>query len=71
VKLASGRLDTEFFCNGKPALKDVIVCAYYIYDQGRLTVMGLGRIAEAGVITWFLGGGFLMFIIVLLLLKAC
>jgi len=33
--------------------------------------MGLGRIAEAGVITWFLGGGFLMFIIVLLLLKAC
>jgi hypothetical protein len=33
--------------------------------------MGLGRIVEAGVITWFLGGGFLMFIIVLLLLKAC
>jgi hypothetical protein len=33
--------------------------------------MGLGRIAEAGAITWFLGGGFLMFLIVLLLLKAC
>jgi hypothetical protein len=33
--------------------------------------MGLGRIVEAGAITWLLGGGFLMFVIVLLLLKAC
>jgi hypothetical protein len=33
--------------------------------------MGLGRIAEAGAITWLLGGGFVMFIIVFLLLKAC
>jgi hypothetical protein len=33
--------------------------------------MGLGRIVEAGAITWLLGGGFVMFIIVLLLLKAC
>jgi hypothetical protein len=33
--------------------------------------MGLGKIVEAGVVTWVLGGGFLMFIIVLLLLKAC
>jgi len=30
-----------------------------------------GKIIGAGVITWFLGGGVLMFIIVLLLLKAC
>jgi hypothetical protein len=33
--------------------------------------MGLGKILEAGAITWVLGGGFVMFIIVLLLLKAC
>jgi hypothetical protein len=33
--------------------------------------MGLGKIIGAGAITWVLGGGFLMFIIVLLLLKAC
>ena len=33
--------------------------------------MGLGRIVEAGAITWLLGGGFVMFIIVLLLLRAC
>ena len=33
--------------------------------------MGVGRIVEAGVITWFLGGGVLLFVIVLLLLKAC
>jgi hypothetical protein len=34
--------------------------------------MGAGeKIVGAGVITWFLGGGALMFIIVLLLLKAC
>ena len=31
----------------------------------------LGKIAGAGVITWILGGGFVMFIIVLVLLKAC
>lgn len=33
--------------------------------------MGLGKLAEAGAITWFLGGGFVMFVVVLLLLKAC
>jgi hypothetical protein len=33
--------------------------------------MGLGKIVEAGAVTWVLGGGFVMFIIVLLLLKAC
>ena len=33
--------------------------------------MGLGRIVEAGAITWLLGCVFLMFIVVLLLLKAC
>jgi len=33
--------------------------------------MGLGRIAEAGVITWLFGGGVVMFLIVFLLLKAC
>jgi hypothetical protein len=40
-------------------------------EPGRFKKMGLGRIVEAGAITWLLGGGFLMFIIVLLLLKAC
>jgi len=44
---------------------------YRTFSQQEERTMGLGRIAEAGVITWFLGGGFLMFIIVLLLLKAC
>ena len=29
------------------------------------------KIAEAGVITWLLGGGFIMFVVVFLLLKAC
>ena len=34
--------------------------------------MGLGgRIVEAGVITWLLGGGLILFIIVFVLLKAC
>lgn len=33
--------------------------------------MGVGKIAGAGVITWLLGGGVLMFVVVLLLLKAC
>lgn len=33
--------------------------------------MGLGKVAGAGVITWLLGGGFLMFVVVLLLLRAC
>lgn len=33
--------------------------------------MGLGRIAEAGAITWFLGGGVFLFLIVLVFLKAC
>ena len=33
--------------------------------------MGLAKIAEAGVITWLFGGGVLMFIVVLVLLKAC
>jgi len=31
----------------------------------------IGKIAEAGVITWLLGGGFIMFLLVLLFLKAC
>jgi hypothetical protein len=35
------------------------------------SVMGLGKIIEAGAITWFLGGGVVLFIVVLLLLKAC
>lgn len=33
--------------------------------------MGAGKIAGAGFITWILGGGFLMFVVILLLLKAC
>ena len=33
--------------------------------------MGLGKLAEAGIVTWLLGGGAIMFIVVLLLLKAC
>jgi hypothetical protein len=33
--------------------------------------MGLGKAVGAGVITWLLGGGVIMFIVVLLLLKAC
>jgi len=41
-------------------------------DTGRKFKMGaIGKIAEAGVITWLFGGGILMFIIVLVLLKAC
>jgi hypothetical protein len=31
----------------------------------------IGKVAEAGVITWLFGGGVLMFIIVLVLLKSC
>lgn len=34
--------------------------------------MGLiGKVAEAGVITWLFGGGIIVFVIVLVLLKAC
>jgi hypothetical protein len=33
--------------------------------------MALGKIAEAGIITYLLGGGVVMFIIVLLLMQAC
>jgi hypothetical protein len=33
--------------------------------------MGAGKLVGAGLITWLLGGGVLMFIVVLLLLKAC
>jgi len=33
--------------------------------------MGLGKIVEAGAITWLLGGGVIMFVVVLLLLRAC
>lgn len=33
--------------------------------------MGLGKALEAGVLTWLFGGGILMFIVILLLLKAC
>jgi hypothetical protein len=33
--------------------------------------MGVGKAVGAGLITWLLGGGILMFVIVLLLLKAC
>lgn len=33
--------------------------------------MGLGKVVEAGAITWLMGGGFLMFVIVLLLLRGC
>jgi hypothetical protein len=33
--------------------------------------MGLGKMLEAGAITWLLGGGAVMFIVVLLLLRAC
>lgn len=33
--------------------------------------MGAGKILGAGFITWFLGGGVVLFVIVLLLLKAC
>jgi hypothetical protein len=42
------------------------------YEQREETTMGaLGKIAEAGVITWLLGGGVLLFLVVLLFLKAC
>lgn len=34
-------------------------------------VMGVGKMAGAGIITWIFGGGLLMFIIVFALLKAC
>ena len=30
-----------------------------------------GKLIGAGLITWFLGGGVVVFVIVLLLLKAC
>ena len=30
-----------------------------------------GKVIGAGVITWFLGGGVLLFLLVLLFLKAC
>lgn len=33
--------------------------------------MGLGKLAGAGIITYLLGGGVVMFIIVLLLMQAC
>ena len=33
--------------------------------------MGLGKVVGAGAVTWLLGGGFVMFIVVLLLLRAC
>ena len=33
--------------------------------------MGLGKVVEAGALTWLLGGGALMFIVLLLLLRAC
>ncbi len=33
--------------------------------------MGLGKAVGAGLITWVLGGGVFLFIIVFLLLKAC
>ena len=36
-----------------------------------MKVGALSKIAGAGIITWLLGGGVLMFLIVLLLLKAC
>ena len=31
----------------------------------------IGKIAEAGVVTWLFGGGILTFVIVLVLLKSC
>jgi len=44
-------------------------CSNLIQEE---TEMGaIGKIAEAGVVTWLFGGGILMFIIVLVLLKAC
>jgi hypothetical protein len=33
--------------------------------------MGAGKLVGAGLITWLFGGGVVMFIIVLLLLRAC
>ncbi len=33
--------------------------------------MGLGKVVGAGLITWVLGGGFVLFAVVFLLLKAC
>ncbi len=33
--------------------------------------MGVGKLVGAGVITWALGGGAVLFVVVLLLLKAC
>ena len=33
--------------------------------------MGLGKVVGAGAVTRLLGGGFVMFIVVLLLLRAC
>ena len=33
--------------------------------------MGAGKLIGAGLITWLLGGGVLLFIVVFLLLKAC
>lgn len=33
--------------------------------------MGLGKLAGAGIITYLLGGGAVMFIVILLLMQAC
>jgi hypothetical protein len=33
--------------------------------------MGAGKLDGAGLITWLFGGGVVMFIVVLLLLRAC
>ena len=33
--------------------------------------MGLKDMAGAGIVTWLLGGGFLMFLIIWLLFEAC
>lgn len=33
--------------------------------------MAVGKLVGAGLITWLLGGGAVMFIIVLLLMQAC
>lgn len=31
----------------------------------------MGKLLEAGALTWLLGGGVVMFIVILLLLRAC
>jgi len=63
---ASSRL--AFDLQYSPALRIYVLNSN---ESGRVRKMGLGRVVEAGAITWLLGGGFLMFIIVLLLLRAC